>query len=179
MEEKTIIKSTLDNPVKLGAVFGAVVGVLVAFLLTAFSGTAEEIFFVIGLIAAVVIAVLFRFIYSQTEIIVSNRRVYGKTAFGKQVDLPLDSISAVGTSLLKGIAVSSSSGKIAFNFINNRDDIKAAITNLLLERQRNAHPAAPVQQSSADELKRFKDLLDSGIITQEEFDAKKKQLLGL
>ena len=33
--------------------------------------------------------------------------------------------------------------------------------------------------SSADELKKFKDLLDSGVITQEEFDAKKKQLLGL
>ena len=33
--------------------------------------------------------------------------------------------------------------------------------------------------SSADELKKFKELLDSGIITQEEFDAKKKQLLGL
>jgi len=33
--------------------------------------------------------------------------------------------------------------------------------------------------SSADELKKYKDLLDDGIITQEEFDAKKKQLLGL
>ena len=33
--------------------------------------------------------------------------------------------------------------------------------------------------SAADELKKYKDLLDSGIITQEEFDAKKKQLLGL
>ena len=33
--------------------------------------------------------------------------------------------------------------------------------------------------SSADELKKYKDLLDSGIITQDEFDAKKKQLLGL
>lgn len=33
--------------------------------------------------------------------------------------------------------------------------------------------------STADELKKFKELLDSGIITQEEFDAKKKQLLGL
>ena len=31
----------------------------------------------------------------------------------------------------------------------------------------------------ADELKKYKDLLDSGVITQEEFDAKKKQLLGL
>lgn len=39
---------------------------------------------------------------------------------------------------------------------------------------------AVVQEvSAADEIKKFKDLLDSGIITQEEFDAKKKQLLGL
>ncbi len=35
------------------------------------------------------------------------------------------------------------------------------------------------EASNADELKKFKDLLDSGVITQEEFDAKKKQLLDL
>lgn len=34
-------------------------------------------------------------------------------------------------------------------------------------------------EQSFDELKKYKDLLDAGIITQEEFDAKKKQLLGL
>ena len=33
--------------------------------------------------------------------------------------------------------------------------------------------------SSADEIMKFKQLLDSGIISQEEFDAKKKQLLDL
>lgn len=33
--------------------------------------------------------------------------------------------------------------------------------------------------SSADEILKFKNLLDSGIITQEEYEAKKKQLLGL
>lgn len=35
------------------------------------------------------------------------------------------------------------------------------------------------QVSDADELAKYKDLLDKGVITQEEFDAKKKQLLGL
>ncbi len=35
------------------------------------------------------------------------------------------------------------------------------------------------QTSSADELKKFKELLDMGVISQDEFDAKKKQLLGL
>lgn len=33
--------------------------------------------------------------------------------------------------------------------------------------------------SHADELSKYKELLDQGVITQEEFNAKKKQLLGL
>ena len=37
----------------------------------------------------------------------------------------------------------------------------------------------PSMLSSADELKKFKDLLDAGIISQAEFDAKKKQILGV
>ena len=41
-------------------------------------------------------------------------------------------------------------------------------------------PQAPSGgDSSADEIKKYKELLDMGVITQEEFDAKKKQLLGL
>lgn len=48
---------------------------------------------------------------------------------------------------------------------------------------KNSNETAPIQVneavSSADELKKFKELLDSDIITQEEFDAKKKQLLGI
>ncbi len=32
---------------------------------------------------------------------------------------------------------------------------------------------------AVEEIKKYKELLDSGIITQEEFDTKKKQLLGL
>ena len=36
-----------------------------------------------------------------------------------------------------------------------------------------------IERSSADEIIKFKQLLDMGVITSEEFDAKKKQLLGL
>ena len=35
------------------------------------------------------------------------------------------------------------------------------------------------QKETADDLKAYKELLDSGVISQEEFDAKKKQILGL
>ena len=45
-----------------------------------------------------------------------------------------------------------------------------------------AYKMNPTESKSVDsieELKRYKELLDTGVITQEEFDAKKKQLLGL
>ena len=47
------------------------------------------------------------------------------------------------------------------------------------EKALAANTAQPSAISSADEILKYKNLLDSGIISQEEFDAKKKQLLGL
>ena len=184
MEEKEIIRSTLDDPIKIGAVFGGAVALIITFILTLMAGTFFEVFLMIGIAAGAVIAFAFKFIYSKTEIVVSNKRFYGKTAFGKQVDLPLDSISAVGTGMFNGIAVSTSSGRIIFHCIQNRDEVKAGITDLLMNRQSASKASATeikqeIRQSNADELKKFKELLDDGIITQEEFDAKKKQLLGL
>ena len=44
---------------------------------------------------------------------------------------------------------------------------------------KDTNEAAIAETSNVDELKKYKDLLDSGVITQEEFDTKKKQLLGL
>ena len=46
-------------------------------------------------------------------------------------------------------------------------------------KQNNANQTSNNAPSAADELKKYKELLDMGVITQEEFDAKKKQLLGL
>ena len=59
-------------------------------------------------------------------------------------------------------------------------DIKAAMNEYKLNANNTTATATVVQAapSSAEELKKFKELLDMGIITQEEFDANKKQLLG-
>lgn len=120
---------------------------------------------------------------SKTEMIVSNKRVYGKTVFGKRVDLPLDSISAIGSKWPKGVAVATSSGRIVFLMVKNRDEIHKCVSDLLIERQSKPTTSTTIKQevhkSDADELKKYKELLDSGIITQDEFNAKKKQLLGL
>ena len=51
---------------------------------------------------------------------------------------------------------------------------------LSMEDSRTAQPQIQIQQtSSADEILKYKNLLDMGIITQDEFEKKKKQLLGL
>ncbi len=120
---------------------------------------------------------------SSIELTVTDKRVYGKGTFGKRVDLPLDSVSAVGSKWPKGIAVATSSGKVAFLMVKNRDEIHKCVSDLLIERQSKPMPATTIKQevsqSNADEIKKFKELLDAGIITQDEFDAKKKQLLGM
>ena len=134
-------------------------------------------------VAFAIIALIIYRAYSKIELTVTDKRVFGCATFGKRVDLPLDAISAVGTSAMKGIDVTTASGAIKFKFIMNRDELHEAISKLLVERQ--SKPAASatitqeIPQSNADELKKYKDLLDSGVISQEEFDAKKKQLLGL
>ena len=87
--------------------------------------------------------------------------------------------------MLKGIAITTSSGAIKFFMISNHNEIHSAIAKLLVERQDASKKVVEtvvkqeIHQSNADELKKYKDLLDNNIISQEEFDAKKKQLLGL
>ena len=57
------------------------------------------------------------------------------------------------------------------------EEIRAFLEQKIVEN--NSKSGNQSALSPADELKKYKDLLDQGIITQEEFDAKKKQLLGL
>lgn len=80
-------------------------------------------------------------------------------------------------------------------FVENEINVKSASINISMEEfmkdsnrifdegLKSSNESVAVQVngtvSVAEELKKFKELLDSGVITQEEFDAKKKQLLGL
>lgn len=129
-----------------------------------------------------VIAIIFYL--SRGALTVTNKRVYGRGFLGKRVDLPIDSVSAISLtlSIFAGISVSTSSGRIVFYFIENRSQIYQVLNNLLIERQSAKASQATnsaTAQSNADELKKYKELLDNGIITPEEFESKKKQLLGL
>ena len=138
-------------------------------------------YFVFLGISGVLVAIFFAWMMSKCTLTVTNRSVKGKTSFGKIVDIPLHKVSAVSLGFCKSIAVGTSSGKIHFWYVKNRDEVCAAITELIVNAQVEA---AQMQNntsvnSNADELKKYKELLDSGVISQEEFDAKKKQILGL
>lgn len=57
-------------------------------------------------------------------------------------------------------------------------DILSAL-QLIVDTQNAASDSVQsVSSSSADEIRKFKELLDDGIITEEEFNSKKKELLG-
>lgn len=130
----------------------------------------------------VIAAAFFWFEMSYCELTVTDKRVYGKAAFGKLIDLPYDEISSVGTCFPQGVFTATSSGSVRFWLLTNQADVYKSISNLLKKRQKKEIQTTikqEIPQSNADELKKYKELLDSGVITQEEFDAKKKQLLGL
>ena len=188
MEEKIIIKGTYSHVSKFLPLLLAFIG----FILSCIGfddgdvfggGGAEYVCMFLGGIVLIAGAVILLLYIGNCEIAVSNVRVYGKAAFGKRVDLPVDSISAIATTMFSGIAVATSSGRVCFLGLKNAAEIHRVLSGLIIKRQftpvSNTTIKQEIPQSNADELKKYKDLLDSGVISQEEFDAKKKQLLGL
>ena len=194
MEEKILIQSKSDHKRTIMLCISFLFFLSVAFLMSLIYSIAdggnvldgfEGLWFVIVpwlVIGLIVSIILFGFRYSIT---VTDKRVYGNGFFGKRVDLPFDSISAVITnSIFSGVYISTSSGAIKFIWLENYQDIHKVISGLLIKRQRptekdNIKSDQNSNMSTADELKKFKELFDQGVITQEEFDAKKKQILGL
>ena len=189
MDEKILVKSQKTS--LLALLFGwTVYSFIVSLLFGLFSSAINNVpidskFWGDVFILAIILFVLFVIVGTllhKSELTITSKRAYGTAAFGKRVDLPLDSISAVGTGMFKRLSISTSSGRITFWGIQNLDEFHSVLSKLIVERQNK--PATTtikqeIPQSNADELKKYKELLDSGVISQEEFDAKKKQLLGL
>ena len=136
-------------------------------------------------VVVIIVSIVIYFMMNKCEICVTDKRVIGKVNFGKRVDLPLNQISAVSQGMLSSIAIATSSGRIHFWCIENRNEVFDEISKLIRNYQiqkTDVNSAGRIYTpniSNADELRKYKELLDMGAITQEEYDAKKKQLLGL
>ena len=132
------------------------------------------------------LGIIFGIIYlvnRKCELCITENNVKGKAPFGKEVVLPIYMVSAYSTrKFMSTVAVATSSGITKFPLIKNYVEIGEVLAKKINERQVNTQAEAKPTASASnnlDDLLKLKSLLDSGIITQEEFDAKKKQLLGL
>lgn len=73
------------------------------------------------------------------------------------------------------LATNSNAYKVAYTLAQNC----MSYFKVACEMVQKIDNSVMLQTSGADELRKFKGLLDDGIITQEEYEKKKKQLLGL
>lgn len=203
MDEKILIKSEMDSRAK-SLLFG-IAGVIlggggIAFLLLFFvrddyfnctgwecifgSKGDIEIYYSILIVGCIflVTGLIFLFYFralTKCALTVTEHIVKGKSIGGKEVSLPLNQISAYATKKRNStIVVATSSGVTKFALIANYKEIGDVLSKLISNRQENTTKAGSTN-SNMDDLVKLKNLLDSGIITQEEFEAKKKQLLGL
>ena len=141
-------------------------------------------FLIIGLVCFIMFIVL-SIIYGahqKCELQVTEKNIKGKTFFGKEVVLPLYMVSAYATrKYLSTIEITTASGIVRFTMIGNYREIGEVISKKINDRQQKTEllTAKPAETDSLDQLLKLKALLDSGVISQEEFDAKKKQILGL
>ena len=179
MEEKEIIKGNPSNLKKI--LIGISILGLLLIICEGIKGDEQNIPLEYVGLGLIIIGLFMLFYISSSKIIVTNKRVYGIGTFKRRVDLPLDTISAIGTSFFKGIDIGTSAGRIHFKGIENNEQIHAEISKLINNRQMNKKEQTTIinNSSNAEEIQKYKDLLDNGTITKEEFEAKKKQLLGL
>ena len=139
-------------------------------------------YLIIVSVIAVVVALIIKKTTENCEVTVTDKRVFGKLANGKTVDIPLNQITSLHSCPFNGVSVTALSGTSDFHLINNHEDVMKAISYLLANPQ--VQPPQQVAAPAGDggeaaQLKQFKELFDLGIITEEEFNAKKKQILGL
>ena len=144
-------------------------------------------YILIASVIAFVVSIIMKTNTEKCEITVTNEAISGKLPRGKEVHIPLNQITAINRSSFNGVSITSIGNVSNFHCIENREEVMKAISYLLANpTQGNTQPAQSSSMATvsgegneAEQLKRLKDLLDAGVLTQEEFDAKKKQILGL
>jgi len=90
----------------------------------------------------------------------------------------------IGIGRLEMLGGTGESGHANYTLIYEKSDheiemVEKAVEYLNRTITQNASPSPTPTHSAADEIMKLKDLLDAGILTQEEFDHKKRVLLGM
>lgn len=122
------------------------------------------------------------FAYAITEkrIIMAQHRLFGSVVQTVAIDQINDITSVTGLTLC---IITVDTFKEKFNVAVNKEDgqrLARRLHDYLVEVKIAQQPQTVASQvSAADEIIKFKGLLDAGVISEEEFEAQKKQLLGV
>ena len=185
MEEKVLIEGNFKKytkPFLVMAIIFCCLGILYAII----SIATEFYWFLIATAVFEIFAVLFFIIYKYIapknnpfELIITKSRVTGKVK-KHRVDLPVKQITSIGTLAFNGISIHTASGEISFPSLINQTEVFDCLSELIRKQHEPTNTnTTQISVGLAEQLTELKKLLDDDIITQEEFDAKKKQLLGL
>ena len=127
--------------------------------------------------------------FNRVSIVVTNCKIICNYGYKASVNIPIDSISSItmNSSFLSAIGFTCAGNSFKMFYIENRKEIIEVINELIVEntmdRKQVVAPITKDQTTNnvdiATELKKYKKLLDDGLITQEEFETKKKKLLDL
>lgn len=145
---------------------------------------------VIVFVLPVVIFLIRMFIAKRCKLELTEGQIEGqlKTTFGKKkLQIPIDHLDNAMTSSgfwdkVRGgetLLISSNSGLIKFHYVRNADEFAQAAMTRIEEVKKAAPASAPsVSGSEAmEKLNSLKQMLDSGLITQEQFEQKKADIL--
>ncbi|MHC8516210.1 PH domain-containing protein [Sporosarcina sp. ITBMC105] len=115
--------------------------------------------------------------------IATNRQVffYCKKTLGYETEsFPLSNISSIETgkgALGHKLNIIASGNKAEMSMINKGQ--YAEFVDYVHNNIGKPSNSAVTQSDNTDELRKYKSLLDEGVITEEDFESKKKQLLGI
>ena len=124
---------------------------------------------------------LTKIVYDNVNLVITNKGLtHINYKNGYKNFIPTSHISSV--SCYKEtirIVTNDANQPLSIAFVENASELKKALDDLIYKTEKQKEVIIQDSNAAMDEIKKYKELLDTGIITQEEFDTKKKQLLNL
>jgi len=133
MEEKVLIKAVFSK-LKFLVILCYVIA---AILFVIGLGTGYDIailWLTVSAIFMVFVGVILGTIFKKRELIVTNKRVIARGAFGFRADIPIEKITNVSMRWFNGIGCASPSLRIIFYFCNNKTEVFDTIISESLQR---------------------------------------------
>lgn len=128
-----------------------------------------------GIICVVVLLInIFYALSRKVKIIVSDDSVVYEKFTGKSKQFLIKDITSAETTSLSGLKILGNNIKVKTLLLKNNEELKDYIIDLISKKANDNFK----KTSIADELEKYKKLLDSGAITREEYEIEKNRLLN-